>query len=101
MAKIGIINIDGHNFPNLALMKLSSWHKKQGDYVEIGSPLFGNYDILYKSKVFTYTADDDNIYNTQKEIKGGTGYNFEKLSDESEQICLDYKLYNSEHAYGF
>ena len=27
---IGLIDVDGHNFPNLALMKLSAWHKAQG-----------------------------------------------------------------------
>lgn len=31
---IGLIDVDGHNFPNLALMKLSAWHKAQGDTVE-------------------------------------------------------------------
>lgn len=28
--KIGLIDVDGHNFPNLALMKLSSYHKAKG-----------------------------------------------------------------------
>ncbi len=32
--KIGIIDVDGHNFPNIALMKLSAWHKARGDTVE-------------------------------------------------------------------
>ncbi len=32
--RIGLVDIDGHNFPNLALMKLSAWHKSQGDSVE-------------------------------------------------------------------
>ena len=32
--KIGFLDVDGHNFPNLALMKLSSWHKQQGDMVD-------------------------------------------------------------------
>lgn len=98
---IGIINIDGHNFPNLALMKLSAWHKSKGDNVEIASSLFGNYDIIYKSKVFTFTEDDEQSYNTEKEIKGGTGYNFNSLNEEIEHICPDYDLYNCEHAYGF
>lgn len=31
---VGLIDVDGHNFPNLALMKLSAWHKAQGDTVE-------------------------------------------------------------------
>lgn len=25
--KIGLVDVDGHNFPNLALMKISAWHK--------------------------------------------------------------------------
>ena len=32
--KIGLIDVDSHNFPNLALMKISAWHKAQGDEVE-------------------------------------------------------------------
>lgn len=24
--KIGLIDVDGHNYPNLPLMKLSAWH---------------------------------------------------------------------------
>ena len=32
--RIGLIDVDGHNFPNIPLMKLSAWHKKQGDSVE-------------------------------------------------------------------
>ena len=25
--KIGLIDVDGHNFPNLPQMKISAWHK--------------------------------------------------------------------------
>jgi len=31
---IGLIDVDHHNFPNLALMKLSAFHKQRGDSVE-------------------------------------------------------------------
>lgn len=31
---IGLIDVDGHRWPNLALMKLSAWHKAQGDTVD-------------------------------------------------------------------
>ena len=56
--KIGLIDVDSHNFPNLALMKLSAWHKAQGDAVEWWWG-FGQYDRVYMSKVFdaTYSAD--------------------------------------------
>lgn len=39
--KIGLIDVDGHNYPNLQLMKLSAWHKKQGDHVEWYEPFSG------------------------------------------------------------
>ena len=32
--KIGLVDVDGHNFPNVALMKIASWHRQQGDTVE-------------------------------------------------------------------
>ena len=31
--RIGLLDIDGHNFPNLALMKISAYHKSLGDSV--------------------------------------------------------------------
>lgn len=31
---IGLVDADSHNFPNLPLMKISSWHKAQGDQVK-------------------------------------------------------------------
>jgi hypothetical protein len=34
MVKVGLIDVDGHNYPNLPLMKLSAWHKSKGDDVE-------------------------------------------------------------------
>lgn len=49
--RIGLIDVDGHNFPNLALMKLSAWHKAQGDMVEWWSG-FSEYDRVYMSKIF-------------------------------------------------
>ena len=53
--KIGLIAVDGHGgFPNLALMRLSAWHKARGDEVEWWDG-FTHYDLVYKSKVFTFT----------------------------------------------
>ena len=47
--KIGLIDVDGHNYPNLALMKISAWHKARGDTVEWWwSDLF-HYDVVYMS----------------------------------------------------
>ena len=52
--KIGCADVDGHNWPNLCLMKLSAYHKGRGDTVEMWRPE-GWYDLVYKSRVFTDT----------------------------------------------
>lgn len=52
--RIGLIDIDGQNkFPNLALMKLSAWHKEQGDVVEWYYPFSERYDRVYCAKVYS------------------------------------------------
>ena len=104
--KIGLIDVDGHNYPNLALMKLSAWHKSQGDTVEWWWG-WGQYDRVYMSKVFdeTYTPDIPEPVNTAEIIKGGTGYGLDnKLPDEIEHIYPDYSLYSeltNDTAHGF
>lgn len=102
--RIGLIDVDSHNFPNLALMKISAYHKKRGDHVEWWNGLL-HYDIVYKSKIFTdmYSQDDDYCINADKVIKGGTGYDLKnELPYEVEHQCPDYELYNiKDKAYGF
>lgn len=73
--KVGLIDVDGHNFPNLALMKLSAWHKQCGDTVEWCNRM-DRYDLVYMSKVFdeTYTPDIEWVPMADSIIKGGTGY---------------------------
>ena len=56
--KIGLVDVDSHNFPNLCLMKLSEYHTRRGDRVEWWSPK-GRYDLVYKSRVFTDTYSQD------------------------------------------
>ena len=115
--KIGLIDVDGHNFPNLPLMKISAWHKSQGDKVEWYSPMFsGHMDIVYMSKVFGFSPDYEYFVDADKVIKGGSGYCislvggkevFDKSKDielpyEVEHIYPDYSLYGIEDtAYGF
>ena len=71
--RIGIIDVDGHNWPNLALMKLSAWHKAQGDTVEWWWG-FGEYDRVYMSKVFDETYSPD--YSLYPELTRETAYGF-------------------------
>ena len=100
--KIGLVDVDGHNFPNIALMKLSAWHKANGDEVGFGVPLC-RYDRIYKSKVFTFTPEDQTCWMCDDVRKGGTGYDLtSKLPNEVEHIMPDYSLYGIENtAYGF
>ena len=118
--KIGIIDVDGHNYPNLALMKLSAWHKARGDTVEWWWSDFISYDLVYMSKVFSnaYTPDRPEPLNAGRVIKGGTGYAItmehgrevyhpeqdRPLPPEIEHIYPDYSLYpelTEKTAYGF
>lgn len=99
---IGLIDVDGHNFPNLALMKISSWHKQQGNNVEWVDALVGNYDRVYMSKVFTFTDDYVWPINATEVVRGGTGYNLHnKLDYEIEHAYPDYSLYGVKEAYGY
>lgn len=100
--KIGLIDVDGHNFPNLALMKISAYHKNKGDEVEFWNGLL-EYDKVYMSKVFTFTKDINFIIQADEIIKGGTGYSLKSvLSTEIEHQYPDYELYNiKDVAYGY
>ena len=109
MAKIGLIDVDGHNFPNLALMRISAYHKSKGDTVEWWWSDFVHYDVVYMSKVFSdaYSPDVPEPLNADKVIKGGTGYQIHlvngkeeydketdtKLPIEVERMFPDYSIY--------
>ena len=71
---IGLVDVDGHNFPNFALMRLSAYYKAKGHRVEWAEPT-GRYDKVLASKVFTFSSDYDyNLLDAKEIIKGGTGY---------------------------
>ena len=100
--KIGLIDVDGHNFPNLPLMKLSAWHKAQGDTVEWYEPMFsGHMDKVYLSKVFSFTPDYDYYIDADEVVKGGSGYCISLVNgieefDKSKHFDLPYEI---EHVY--
>jgi hypothetical protein len=103
--RIGLIDVDGKNFPNLALMKISAWHKQNGDHVEWYEPMFsGHMDKVYLSKVFTFTPDYEYCIDADEIIKGGTGYKLYNvnLPEEMEHIFPDYSIYPQyDYAIGF
>ena len=114
--KIGLVDVDSHNYPNLPLMKISAWHKAQGDSVEWYQPMFsGHMDKVYMSKVFSFTPDYPYYIDADEIIKGGSGYcielvdgkevyhkeNDKDLPDEVEHIYPDYDLYGIDYAIGF
>ena len=101
--RVGLIAVDSYH-PNLALMKISGWHKSRGDEVEWFSPLF-NYDIVYMSKIFSFKPDYPYPVNCDDVRRGGTGYDAHKvLPDEIDRFKPDYSIYPKipkDTAYGF
>ena len=122
--RIGLIDVDAEargkvTFPNLSLMKISAWHKAQGDTVEWYKPLVsGHMDVVYMSKVFgdEYTKDYEFPVDADRVIKGGSGYAisivdgvevYDKELDKPldsliDHMMPDYSLYGiTDTAYGF
>ena len=100
--RIGLIDVDGHNFPNIPLMKISAWHKAQGDHVEWYDPMFsGHMDKVYMSKVFSASPDFEYCINADEIVQGGSGYcislvNGKEVFDKSKDIELPQEI---EHIY--
>ena len=105
-------------FPNLAIMKLSAYHKAKGNNVEWYTGM-KEYDIVYISKVFSTTPTPRDYINAKMIVCGGTGWQIKlengkevfhedvwleagenqiiqfshHLSEEAEHIMPDYSLY--------
>lgn len=97
---IALYDVDS-KIPNLALMKLSRFHKGRGDRVTWYSPLFAEqYDHIYASKVFK--ASDDHLLDPDRMEIGGTGWDLHKqLPANIESLQPDYSLYDFPHNIGF
>lgn len=102
---VALLAVDS-NYPNLALMKISAYHKSQGDTVEWYNP-FDTYDRLYMAKVFSFTPDYGFVIaNVRGEVvRGGTGYDIRSsLPGDMDRLQPDYSLYptvDSRTSYGF
>ena len=110
--KVLLIDADS-TIPNIALMKLSAWHKSLGHDVELlqaNLPYYPNRkktpfipksaDITYCSVIFegnAYYIIGDNI------IFGGTGFDLTtKIPFVAEEFDPDYSIYpNNDMSYGF
>ena len=119
--KIGLIDVDNTGYPNLALMKISAFHKQNGDFVEWYSAFSGlieEYDIVYLSKIFSFSKDYEYPIYSKKVERGGTGYAIKTINGREtfcaddhtnlpeyiEHIYPDYSLYpdkTKNTAYGF
>jgi hypothetical protein len=102
--KILLIDVDS-KIPNIALMKLSTYHKNKGDLVDFirlnGKEFIykDTHDLAYASIIFTknkYIIYGNVIY-------GGTGFSLKKeLPEEVEHLMPDYSLYpENEYSIGF
>jgi hypothetical protein len=116
---IGMIDLDKKNdtkpFPNIPLMKLSAWHKNIGDSVEwYDESKF--YDLVYVSKVFSFSEDYPNEIHANEVVYGGSGFAIELVNGKEiyhkekdhplplyvEKMYPDYDLYGiTDTAYGF
>jgi hypothetical protein len=83
--KIGLIQVDG-KWPNLALMKLGTWHTQKGDDVTLIDISSMKFDRIYASKIFV----------------GGSGYDVKsELPSDIEAIVPDYNKFKLDHAIGY
>jgi len=104
---IGLIQVDG-KMPNLALMKLSAWHKSKGDFVSV---MYGDvvatrlieFDKIYISVIFE--DNKDKALQLQKQFMdaeiGGVGVNNNQLPDEIEHMMPDYDAFKCDYSIGF
>ena len=90
----------GCKIANLALMKLSAFHRARGDEVSLDEP---NPDKVYVSSPFSkYKGIDYSHMFPDAEIEyGGYGFNSRQLPYEIEHTMPDYPIFNCDHSMGF
>lgn len=102
--KVAVIDADlvgrkKHRFPNLVCMKISSFHKNQGDSVVLKTEYkeLDSFDQVYLSKVFSDTPVPEDVLQLENVTYGGTGFYYDKapkLPEEIEHGMPDYHLYD-------
>lgn len=102
MTKVLLVDVDS-KIPNLALMKLSAYHKSKDDEVgfNVGEP-----DKIYVSVIFKKNRGKVSgmkyLYPNSEIVFGGCGWDLKnKLPDEIEYIKPDYDLYGVDYSMGF
>lgn len=100
VGRIGLHDSDKTGFPNLALMKLSQYYKQRGFRVDWWNAL-EQFDVVFSSKVFTFTPEEAML--PPNTMKGGTGYGImDELPRHIDAVFPDYTLYPKfNHAIGF
>lgn len=98
---ISLHDIDRTGWPNLALMKLSAWHKAHGDTVlplNSGSPA----DRRYASAVFSWNRREAEKWAQLGAVVGGSGVNLTNtLPPDVEAMKPDYSLYGIDYGWGY
>ena len=111
--KILLIDLDS-KIPNLALMKLATFHKSLGDKVDLvrhnvsyypkkiekNIAIPNGYDCYYCSILF---PKNKHLVLDERVVMGGSGYDLAvKLPDEIENLAPDYSIYaDNNTSYGF
>lgn len=102
--KVLLFQVDG-KLPNLALMRLSTWHKSQGHEVIYSKSTrdlwFEDAELVYGSSIFKFSEAKRQALAEKfpNAITGGTGYRFVSLLSEvikgvePEELALDYSHY--------
>lgn len=102
--RVGLIDADlldnGTRHPNLALMKISGYAKSRGCEVELleGYGDTERFDVVFVSKVFSFTDSPSDLVKRSNVVAGGTGF-FEdggfSLPLIIEHHKPDYSLYDA------
>lgn len=105
--KVGLVDIDRTGFPNVALMKMSAWHKAQGHETvllrgDIGPLSVLLFDRLYASAVFSWNREKALALQALGAEIGGSGVSLSNHLPADVEVCRpDYALYGIDYGVGY